>query len=230
MRVFLNKTENLKNWAQNNKPFIDTYGETAFIFAPSVGEYNPDIYAWLQASGYVDRVDLKSYLKAIQVAEDKQMYFAIRDAEKEQLSKAFDYSERSQIINRAERDRRLLKQSNPLLESALNSSEDKGMLTQRLNDLNAAITSPNTPISSEIRSTLQIVTKEMARMIQLDSNEYARNSRDFTTQKRILKEEILSVIGDLAAISPEVKEASRLIFIPLLNEYTRDVTSASPKG
>jgi hypothetical protein len=230
MRVFLNKTDNLKNWAQNNKPFIDTYGETAFIFAPSVGEYNPDIYAWLEASGYVDRTDIKSYLKAIQVAEDKQMYFAIRDAEKEQLSKAFDYSERSQIINRSEAQRRLLRQSNPLLESALNSSEDRGVLTARLNDLNAAITSPKTPISPEVRSTLQIVTKEVARMIQLDSNQYARNNRDFTTQKRILKEEILGVIGDLAAVSPEVKEASRLIFIPLLNEYTRDVTSASPRG
>lgn len=230
MRVFLNSTDNLKNWAQNNKPFIETYGETAFLFAPKIGDYNPDIYGWMEASGYISRADIKSYLTAVQVAEDKQLYFAIGDAEKDQLSKAIDYSERRQIIARSENQRKLLLQSNPLLETALNSQEDRGQLTQRFTDLNAAITSPKTPISAEVRATLQIAVKEVSRMIALDGNQAARNSRNFSDQKRMLKDDITQIIGDLAAVSPEVKEASRLIFLPLLNAYSRDVTSASPKG
>lgn len=230
MRVFLNSTDNLKNWAQDNKPFIQKYGETAFIFAPKIGDYNPDIYGWMEAAGYIKRADIESYLNAVQVAEDKQTYFAINDAEKDQLSKAVDYSERSKIIARSENQRRLLLQSNPKLETALNSQEDKGQITQRFTDLNAAITSPNTPISAEVRSALQVAVKEVSRMMDLDSNQYARNSRNFSDQKRALKDEITAVLGDLAAVSPEVKEASRLIFIPLLNTYSRDVTSASPRG
>ena len=230
MRVFLNKTENLKNWAQNNENFIDTYGETAFIFAPTIGDYNSDIYAWMEASGYVKRIDMKSYLDAIQIAEDKQTYFAIRDEEKKQLAAAVDYSERSQIINRAENSRRLLLQSNPKLYTVLNSGEDRGILTDRLKSLNDAITSPKTPIPSQIRAIMQTATKEVARMIELDANQVARNSRNFTDQKRVLKREIEAVLEDLSGISPEVKEASRLIFVPLLNEYSRDITSASPRG
>jgi len=230
MRVFLNKTDNLKNWAQDNKPFIDTYGETAFIFAPTIGDYNPDIYAWMEASGFVKRTDMESYLEAVQVAEDKQMYFAIKDAEEQQLSRAFDYSERSAIIKRSENERRLLLQSNPKLYSVLDSSEDRGQLTQRLTNLNAAITNPKSPISQEVRNVLQVAAKEVGRMLELDASPVARNSRNFVDQKRALKDEVVALLGDLAAVSPEVKEASRLIFIPLLNEYSRDVSSASPRG
>ena len=230
MRVFLNKTENLKKWAQDNEKFIDVYGETAFIFAPTIGEYNSDIYAWMEGSGYVKRTDMESYLDAIQIAEDKQTYFAIRDEEKKQLASAIDYTERKQIINKAENSRRLLLQSNPKLYTALESGEDRGVLTDRLKSLNDAITSPKTPISPQIRSVMQIAAKEVARMIELDNNQFARNSRNFTDQKRILKQEIETVLEDLSGVSPEVKEASRLIFVPLLNEYSRDITSASPRG
>jgi hypothetical protein len=230
MRVFLNKTENLKKWAQNNEKFINVYGETAFIFAPTIGEYNSDIYAWMEASGYVKRTDMESYLDAIQVAEDKQTYFAISDEEKKQLASAIDYTERKQIINKAENNRRLLLQSNPKLRTVLESGEDRGTLIDRLKSLNDAITSPNTPIPSQIRSVMQIATKEVARMIELDNNQFARNSRNFTDQKRALKQEIETVLKDLSGVSPEVKEASRLIFVPLLNEYSRDITSASPRG
>ena len=230
MRVFLNKTENLKKWAQNNEKFINVYGETAFIFAPTIGEYNSDIYAWMEASGYVKRADMESYFEAIQIAEDKQNYFAIRDEEKKQLETAVDYSQRSQIINRAENSRRLLLQSNPKLYTFLNSGEDRGLLTDRLKSLNDAITSPNTPISPQIRAIMQTASKEVSRMIELDSNQIARNSRNFTDQKRALKREIEAVLEDLSGVSPEVKEASRLIFVPLLNEYSRDTISASPRG
>lgn len=230
MRVFINKTENLKNWANNNKPFIETYGETAFIFAPTIGEYNSDIYAWMEASGLVGRTKISDYLDAVQVAEDKQLYFSIRDAEKEQLKAAVDYQERKNIINQSERNRQLLLQSNPMLESALNSSEDRGMLNKRLADLNAAITSPNTPISKDVRALMQTASKEVSRLIDLANNPMAKNYSNFSSQKAALKEEILSVLGELATVSPEVKEASRLIFVPLLNEYSRDVTTASPRG
>lgn len=230
MRVFLNKTENLKTWAQNNKNFIDTYGETAFIFAPTIGDYNSDIYAWMEASGYVKRIDMKSYLNAIQIAEDKQTYFAIRDAEEQQLARAVDYSERSRIINSAETQRRLLLQSNPKLYTVLNAGEDRGMLMDRLKSLNDAITSTKTPIAPQVRAVLQVATKEVGRMLELDANQYARNSRTFSDQKRALKRDIEAVLADLSGISPEVKEASRLIFVPLLNEYSRDVTSAAARG
>jgi hypothetical protein len=77
---------------------------------------------------------------------------------------------------------------------------------------------------------MQVASKEVNRMIELDGNQFARNRRDYADQKRALKSEILTVLEDLSAVSPEVKEATRLIFVPLLNEFSRDVTSASPRG
>ncbi len=37
MQVFINKTDNLKSWVQNNRGFVDTYKEIGYIFAPKVG-------------------------------------------------------------------------------------------------------------------------------------------------------------------------------------------------
>ena len=47
-RVLINTTQEVKDWSVRNKKFIDTYEEVGYLFAPKTGEYNPDIYAWME--------------------------------------------------------------------------------------------------------------------------------------------------------------------------------------
>ena len=150
MKVFINKTNNLKNWAIDNRQFVDTYKEIAYIFAPKVGEYNPDIYNWMEAENLVSSIDLEKYLEAIQIEQDKQIYFAIGDQEKLDLSNTADYNERKKIIANASAQRQQLIWANPMLGSKLNSGESRDDYRLKLKALSEAVNDDKSPIPRRV--------------------------------------------------------------------------------
>lgn len=229
MKVFINKTDNLKSWVNNNREFVDTYKEVGYIFAPKVGEYNPDVYTFLEAENIVKMTDLEDYLVSIQTEADKNDYFAYMDQEKEELSKVANYTARQAIMSKYERDRQLLIYSNPYLEEAINNPDNRGLLKQKLNSLSDALTAPKSPISKATRLVMQSLVQEMRSFIEFNENPYARNAYDYQEQKNAKKQELAQKLFDTSANSPEVKEANRLIFTPILNSYARNALSASPE-
>lgn len=229
MQVFINKTDNLKSWVNKNRSFVDTYKEIGYIFAPKIGEYNPDIYTFMEAENLVDEVGLLEYLEKIQVAADKQDYFAYVDKEKEDLSRVADYGTRKAIMAAAERNRQLLMYSNPLLEEAINDPDNRGTLKKQLKSLADAINAPETPIAKDLRVTMRLLIEKTRAFIDFNENPYAKNAYGFQQQKVTSKQELAQLLFDLSQSSPEVREASRLIFTPILNSYARNVLSASPE-
>lgn len=229
-RVFIAKTNELKDWAQNNKNFLSTYGESGigYIFAPKIGEYNPDIYNWMESQGLVKQADMAEYLDKVQIAVDKEKYFAIEDELNSLLSITADYSERSALISIADREQQLLKISNPELEEAISDVDNKGKLNKWLRDLSAANEDPSAPIPQATRMAMQLAIAEVRSFIEYSDNPFNKNSYSFSTNRAALKDDVMTLLRELT-FDPAVKEATRLIFVPLMNQYSRDVISASPE-
>ena len=229
-RVFINKTDELKKWATDNKKFVDTYSESgiAYIFSPKIGEYNPDVYNWMESVGLVSQPDMKKYLEKVQIATDKEKYFAIGDSMNEKLANTADYSERRQIIALAERERQLILMSNPELEAALLETDSKGELNKMLRDIGSAALNPNSPMSDETRVSMQFAVDQVRSFIDFSDNMVNKRSYSFSSDRTKLKQNVLAILGELS-FDPAVKEATRLIFVPLMNKYSRDAISASPE-
>ncbi len=229
MQVFINKTDNLKNWVQKNRDFVDTYKEIGYLFAPKVGEYNPDIYTFMEAEELVNEIGLLEYLEKIQTQADKEEYFAYVKQEKEDLSKVADYSTRKAIASQYERNRQLLMYSNPSLEEAINSPDNRGTLKKQLNVLADAVNAPKFPIARDTRASMQLVIQKVRGFIDFNENPYAKNAYDYQDKKAASKEELAQLLFDLSKSNFEIREANRLIFTPILNSYARNVVSASPE-
>lgn len=226
-KVFINKTNEVKDWAVDNKKFVDTWGELAWVFAPRMGEYNPDIYSWMEAEGLIRDVKLEEYLNAVQVAEDKEIYFNLSKKEDIQLATQPDYGARKEIIAKSARERQLLLISNPLLEAELNSGDDRGILRNKFNNLAAIVTDKDSPMRPELRAAMQTIIGQVSGFVGMATNPSLKNLPNYNIDKKASKQEVMSLISELSKYSPEVKEASRLVIIPLLNQYSREVTSAS---
>ncbi len=235
MKVFINKTEEVKNWAVNNSKFIDTYGETAYIFAPRVGEYNPDVYAWMESEGILrfpkgkDEFNnyLKNYLKDVQLSEDRETYFAIESNQKAELAKTADIGERKQIIYQAQQARKSMLNSNPYLKAEIMGNIDnQGELEVKFRELSEIVSTKDSPLDKRSRAAMQLVVSEMSQFLSIAKDKDMASRSDFSEVKAAKKKSINKIIEEYSKTYPEVREANRLIFRSLLNSYSKDVTTA----
>ena len=230
-KIFINKTNEVKDWAVNNKPFINKYNESAWLFAPKVGEYNPDIYGWMQSQGLVKLPTLESYLYQVQLAVDRQAYFGIKDDENEQLKKTFDIDRRKEIMAKAQVAQNVLRISNPDLAAELEGSvEGKGELDKKFFNLVAAVNDPKAPISKQLRGTMQFIINEVKNFKNFANDYDMRSQYDYSGVKAAEKNKVQASIDELSKSVPEIKEAARLILTPLLDTYSKNILTAGPKG
>ena len=227
-RVLIAKTNEVKDWSNANQRFIKNYQDSgvAYVFAPMSGEYNPDMYNFLESQGLIKQIDFQEYLQKVQVARDKEKYFAIDDALREKLAKEVDYTERSVLISKAESEKQLLLISNPELEDALDYTTSKGELRMMLRDLREASKDASAPISDDTRVAMQFAIDQVQSFIDYSDNPAYKAEYTFTDDRRLMKERVLAILGELS-FDPAVKEAIRLVFVPLMNNYSRDALSAS---
>ena len=229
-KVFINKTQEVKDWAVKNDKFIETYKEIAWLFSPRSGDYNPDIYNWMQSEGLISQPDYEKYLVAVQLEEDKIAYFNIDKERDEKLKSSNDITARKQAMDEATYKKRMMRAANPELAADVESGlESQGLLESKLKTLNEALESPKTPINKMTRTAMRLIVKDIKSLQEysLDTNNRVRF--DFSTSKAEIKERIISQIDQLGTSSPEVAEASRLIFTPLLNLYSKDTISAGAR-
>jgi hypothetical protein len=228
-KVFIAQTTEVKNWAIENKAFVDTYKEVAYLFAPRAGDYNSDVYNWLQAEGLIKLPEFEDYLLRLQIAEDKEQYFEIGNQLEKRLETVGITQERKELINIAAQSKKDLITSNPYLEAAINGSiNERGELGKKFKALNEAINSNKTPVDKQTRKAMKIILEEVASFVVLANDESMGRRYDFTQIKEQRKTEIVEIIDELVKSSPAISEANRLIFKPLLNSYSRDVNTAGP--
>lgn len=230
-KIFINKTDNVKNWAVTNSKFVEDYKEAAWLFAPKVGEYNPDVYGWMNAVGLVTIPTFEEYLDQVQLAVDKDTYFKIKENETEKLKTTNDTTLRKLIVAESQRNRTALLTANPMLAADIEGKlEGKGELTNRFFNLTAAIRDPKAPISKDLRATFKYALDEINGFIAFANDNDNKDAYDYSGNKASAKDKVQAIIDDLSKSVPEIKEANRLILTPLLNSYSRDIISAGPKG
>jgi hypothetical protein len=222
-RVLINTTQEVKDWSVRNKKFIDTYEEVGYLFAPKTGEYNPDIYAWMESEGLVDIPDFKKYLDSVSVAEDKQRYFAVEDRLNEALKKEPGYITRRQLIDKAAQERTALLVSNPYLDAEISGKgTNRGDLKKMFKALSEAVAEPKSPIDLQTRSAMNLAIKNVSEFLTLADDPAMGMRWDFSSMKSSKKEQVVSILTELGKTNPIVKEANRIIFTGLLNFYSRE--------
>jgi hypothetical protein len=230
-KVLINTTDEVKNWSIKNKKFIDTYKEIGYLFAPKAGEYNPDIYAWMQSEGLVDIPEFQDYLEDVQVAEDKQKYFAIEDKLNEALKKKSVYGDRRQLIDKAAQERTALLISNPYLDAEISGKgTNRGNLKVMFKTLSDAVADPKSPIDKQTRSSMNLAIRNVADFLNLAEDPELSNRFDFSEMKSNRKQQVVKILTELSKLNPEVKEANRIIFTGLLNYYSRESVIAGIEG
>lgn len=230
-KVLIGTTDEVKNWSIKNKKFIDTYKEIGYLFAPKAGEYNPDIYAWMQSEGLVDIPEFQDYLESVQVAEDKQKYFAIEDNLNEALKKKSVYGDRRQLIDRAAQERTALLISNPYLDAEISGKgTNRGNLKVMFKTLSDAVADPKSPIDKQTRSSMNLAIRNVADFLNLAEDPELSKRFDFSEVKSNRKQQVVKILTELSKVNPEVKEANRIIFTGLLNYYSRESVIAGIEG
>jgi hypothetical protein len=230
-KVFINKTNEVKNWATKNKAFVDTYEEMGWLFAPRAGEYNPDVYGWLESQDLINMPDFEQYLDAVRLASDKQAYFDLDDERDKALAASLDPSVRKLAIDKASAQKRMMRNANPDLAAVIeNSLESQGELRSKLRKLNDAVDDPKSPIRKQVRVAMRTIINELQVLDNLNNDTTERVRFDFTIKKAEKKDNITLLIDELGKSSPEIYEAARLIFNPLLNTYSKESTSAAVRG
>jgi hypothetical protein len=230
-KVFISKTDELKKWATDNKLFLDSYKEIGYLFAPNSGEYNPDVYAWMESEGLIDVPSFEDYLDSVRVAEDRQEYFAIEEDLNNKLKTLGTYTERRIAIDTAAKNKSALLISNPLLDAEIGGAgKTRGELNVMFKTLGDAINSTKTPIDKKTRSLMSLAVAEIAGFKSLAEDKTAARFSDFADRKAAEKERITGILAELSKVSPAVQQANRIIFTGLLNQYSRDTTLAGTGG
>jgi len=226
-KVIIQKTNEVMNWSRYNKDFIDTYGESAFVFAPQVGEYNAAAYTWLEANDLISSPSLEKYLDNVLVSTAKQEYFDIARQEEEALANEGSISARKTIIKDATNRRNALKNGNPLLRIAIETPGfEVATEESMLSSVSQALTDGSAPINKETKQKMAIAVKLVQEFISYSKNPDMRLVWNFTQAKREKRAAIENTLSDLIASDPSLREANRAIFSPILSFYSRDTYSA----
>jgi len=228
--ILINKTQQVKNWALSNKDFVNTYGETAYIFAPQVGDFNPAVYNWLESQDLLSQPTLEVYLDRVLVAQDKATYFDIANKEKEALANTTSISERQAIINNATASRQTLLNSNPYLLEALQSKNNFPSEKIMLDNLSTLLSDENTPMPDITRVKMRAAVNAVQEFVALSTDQEYKSSPYFTDAKRMKKAEIEKLIEDLRTGDLVMSEAYRAVLQPVLDFYSRDTYIAFRKA
>jgi len=228
--ILINKTQEVKDWALSNKDFINTYGETAYIFAPKVGEFNPAVYNWLESQDLLGQPDLEVYLERVLVAEDKAAYFNIARKEDEALANTPDITLRQSIITASTAQRQALLNSNPYLLEALQSKNNFPSEKIMLENLSTLLSDANTPIPDITRVKMRAAVNEVEQFVALSTDQEFKMLPNFTEIKRQRKYEIERLLNDLRTGDLAMFEAYRAVLQPILDFYSRDTYVALRKA
>jgi hypothetical protein len=220
--IVVKKSEEVKNWAITNQDTINKYGEAAWLAAPNIGDFDPQSYAWFEASGLIKNKSMEDYLLETQIAVDKSNYFNIKSDALKELETTADFAERTRIINGMKTAQQNLKNQNPLLKARLEQGDfsvgpEEQMLNNVKNMLNdsAVVMDANTRKKLLMASEILTVTVEKIRAEEFDFNQDAEFPR-------LLRDKAIEDLKTLASVDSTLQQANKAIFFPILRHYSRD--------
>ena len=228
-KVLIKSTEEMKNWALENRKLIKVYGEAAYVFAPRTGEFNAAAYNWLQANDLIKDKSLEQYFDDVQVAEDKQRYYDIAAWERDNMNTEGRVSERQYIMATATAAREGLLNSNPLLLRAITGGGNEIATEQNLMRSIREITNDmDAPIDAATRMRMRTALQAMDDFIAFAESPDVKALYNSSYLKREYRNRTRSILADLGSGDFAVREATRASFNSILTYYSRDTFKAVP--
>lgn len=226
-KVVVAMTNEVKDWANRNNSFLDTYKEMAYVYAPKAGEFNGDVYNFLEAEGLIKLPTFEDYLVKLQVAVDKEKYFEVQQQLEERLATTGITQERKELINIAAKTKKDMTTANPYLQAEINGSiNEQGALRIKFKALFEANQDKRNPADAKTKQAMQIALEEVAAFVSTATDDYLSRRYDFSSLKEQQREQAQNIINELSKAYPAIKEANRVVFRPLLNSFSRDAVQA----
>lgn len=219
--IAFQKTDQVKKWYITNKNLVDKYGSAAWLAAPSVGDFSASAYAWFEAAGMLKNKDLETYLRDVQVAEDKAKYFDIEQSAMEQLSQSnILASTPANIKANMKQYRESLLIQNPILKQVLQSGDFATVNEEKmLNNLNYMLNDDSVVMDIKTKTKLKQAVEIMNTTLgKIQSGVYDDNP-NFKREVRDLAIRDLNILG---RVDSNVRQATSSIFIPILKNYSKD--------
>lgn len=219
VKVLLSQTKEFKDWTINNKSFVKTYAKfgTAYIFAPHTGKFDSKVYTTMVSLGLIEKLDVKTYLDNVLLAEDRVAYDKLESDANEKLAKTIGYYARQEIITKLKLDQDLAKIKNPLLPIALKGRdpgvEEEKAMYQELKEITA---SPNSPITSDQRINMNYAIEAIDKYNAYINSPNAKRDPNFSQEKEKRNAEVRQTINAIMLVDSSVREANRSIFQKIL--------------
>ena len=217
--IAFRKTDEVKDWYIKNADLIDKYGDAAWLAAPNVGEFSASAYGWFEASGLIDNKDFETYLKEVQISIDRQTWFDIQDEAMDRMNSTANPYERQTIADNMQMRRQMLLVQNPLLKTYLESGgfgvEKERNMASMLGNM---LLDKDVEMDAKTRESLNIA-------FQLASNTTSKLELmrgEDASFKRIIRDEAIADLDNIANINYTVRQANRAIFVPILKSLSRD--------
>jgi hypothetical protein len=246
-KVVINYTQETKNWAIGNKKLLETYPTVGWVFAPHIGEYDPNVMYFLEATDLIGPKDnpfdangaaLKNYIINVTAAKDKYNYYQIdkdvnklfTDPNNPDRNRA-DY--RRSILASAAAQKQVLKSGNWALTTALTakSFEQRQSQLNKFASLESMVNDKEFTgqFPKEQLKTLQLMTSLSRRL--LDVFEDTRVRTQFNGTETLDKEKIqgMANLENLAKGNRALTDAYESIIRPLLDEVYTTPTKVMEK-
>jgi hypothetical protein len=231
----LSYTKQMQTYVAKNSGLIKDYGDAALIFAPKVGQYDSNVFAWMQASGMIKSRTLQDYFDEVAVAQDRQKYYNFREqANAAAADPALDAQTKANIITDSNAMMKAMKASNPWLEQSLNNkSYGVGKQEQMLTNLQDMFNNNKVPVSADLAKKLKwamdLTTNALSQIKEINNQSEVSYVAGASQLKLKFKTDAINAIRELGGAqggnspsNPLIAEALKSIFLPVLDYYARN--------
>jgi hypothetical protein len=246
-KVAINYTKETKNWAIGNKKLLERYPTVGWIFAPHVGEYDPNVMYFLEASDLIGPKDnpfdfqgqgLKDYIIGVTAAKDRYKYYQI-DKDVNKLFTDPDNPDRNratyrrEILANADAQKKVLLSGNWALKELMVQKAFEQRQTQ-ITKFSALESMANDKdfidkLPKEQVKTLQLMTSLSRRLLNVFEDTRVRSQFNGTETLNREKAQGMANLENLSKGNRALTDAYESIIRPLLDEVYTTPTKVMEK-
>ena len=234
-------TAGMDNWIMANQKWVGPSANkdvaaASLIFAPHVGEFDANTYNYMKSKGFIKQKSLDDYMQQVLTSQDLAAYENARFREQELLK--VQGTDRAGAIADARAEQQAILLSNPTLVNVLGDSKTQISKYQGLMaGLGSIVNNPGNgfPMTKEERAKMQTAWSLVNNgILAMTQNTAANGFINSTATKAADKQTILNGVAELggaakpgdAPTDPQIAEAMKSIFEPLLNALSKDTVKA----
>ena len=226
-------TKENENWIGANKGAIDKYGNAALLFAPHIGKFDANSFAWMEASGLVKNKDLRDYYTQVSLAAASTQYSGLNsDLAAAMGNPDLTPVQKQEVMNYVRGRKQQILMEYPALKIQLDNpvSGGTGASEKMFQQLQTILANNDLPMSTGVKTKMQVVSNLVAGAIyDIKSIDQNPTGVDKTQSKEAIKNRTIEAIrriglaqGTKEIMDPIVQQASKSIFTPLLDSLVRN--------